>query len=249
MTPLLIVQPDATDPAGPLADWLTEAGAELTVCRPFAEDQVPADLEGFSGLVVLGGAMGALDDEQYPWLAKVRALLSSAVANRVPTLAICLGAQLLAVATGGRVREMPEGAESGPSLVAKRDAANQDPLWAELPFTPDVIQFHRDEITALPGSAQLLAAAPRCTNQAFRVGQSGYATQFHIETTPRIVLDWAAEAPEGAAAARAGTLDPEYLATVHEYLTETWRPFAARFVRLAAGELEPASSRISIPLV
>lgn len=249
MTPLLIIQPDETDPPGPLADWLTEAGAELTIRRPYAGETVPETLDGFAGLVVLGGHMGAMDDDAHPWLADIRALLSHAVTNRIPSLAICLGAQLLACATGGRTRVIPDGPEAGMRLVAKRDAANQDPLWAPMPFTPDVAQFHKDEVQTLPASAQLLASAPRCPNQAYRVGAAAYAIQFHIETTPETMLTWAQAAPESAAAVPAGQLDTERLEAVHGDIAETWRPFAARFVQLAAGELEPASSRISVPLV
>lgn len=249
VTSLLIVQPDGADPQGPLADWLTEAGAELTLCRAYQDEPVPSSLEEYSGLIVLGGSMGALDDADYPWLAEVRALLAQARANQVPTLAVCLGAQLLAVAAGGRTRRMPDGPETAaPGLVAKRDAANDDALWAELPLSPDVIQFHEDEISTLPPNAQLLAASPRCANAAYRIGAVGYGLQFHIETTPETVLRWAAEAPQQAAAAPTGQLDPGHLRAVHDDLAETWRPFAARFVQLARGQLGQDPFRTKLPL-
>src|SRR4051812_13429374 len=130
---LLVLQPDVSDPLGTLEEWLTAAGAELDVVRP-AEQPVPATLEGYQGLVVLGGPMGALDDLEHPWLADVRKLLSHSVAKKVPALAICLGAQLLAVATGGQVRRGPKGPEVGVMLVAKRDVAGRDPLFADLPW-------------------------------------------------------------------------------------------------------------------
>lgn len=248
MTPLLIVQPDRQAPPGPLADWLTEAGAELTLNRPYQDEPVPAELEGYDGLVVLGGAMGALDDTDHPWLADIRALLAHARTSQIPTLAICLGAQLLAVATGGRVRQIPDGPEVGTGLVGKRDAAGDDALWAELPLSPDVIRFHKDEISALPPNAELLAASPRCANAAYRVGAVGYGVQFHIETTPETVLRWSAAAPQQAATAPSWQLEPEHLRAVHGQLAETWRPFAARFVQLAGGRLGQEPFRTKLPL-
>ncbi|HEX6344249.1 type 1 glutamine amidotransferase [Umezawaea sp.] len=246
---LLVLQPDASDPLGTLEEWLTGAGAELDVVRLY-EQPAPESLDGYQGLVCLGGPMGALDDARYPWLADARKLLSQSVARKVPALAICLGAQLLAAATGGQVRRGPKGPEVGVMLVAKRDVSSRDPLFADLPWTPDVIQFHEDEVHVLPPSAEHLAASPKYDNQAFRVGQSAYGLQFHIETTPEIVLEWALHAPDSAALARPGTFDAERLAEAHADVAEVWQPFTERFVRLTSGELEPGGhTGIELPLV
>ncbi|SFW92390.1 type 1 glutamine amidotransferase [Amycolatopsis australiensis] len=248
MTRLLIIQPDASDPPGPLGDWLTDAGADLDLRRPPADD-LPTGLDGYQGVVCLGGGMAAEDDAKHPWLADVRRLLATAASRNLPTLGICLGAQLLAVATGGRVEVGADGPEVGPHLVAKKDAAWTDPLFAELPLMQDVLQFHTDAITRLPPGAELLASAPRYTNQAYRLGRCVYGVQFHIETTPEVVESWAADSPEEAGFARPGSLEHDALITVHADVEETWRPFAQRFVRLAAGELEPAAeSQRTLPL-
>jgi GMP synthase-like glutamine amidotransferase len=248
VTRLLIIQPDASDPLGPLGDWLTDAGAELDVRLP-PKDDLPADPDGYRGVVCLGGGMAAEDDAQYPWLADVRRLLAKSATKRIPTLGICLGAQLLAVATGGRVEAGPDGPEVGPHLVAKKDAAWTDPLFAELPLMQDVLQFHNDAITRLPPGAELLASAPLYQNQAFRFNRCVYGVQFHIETTPAVVESWAADEPEMAEFARPGSLDHDALITVHADIEETWRPFAQRFVRLAAGEVElAADSQRALPL-
>jgi GMP synthase-like glutamine amidotransferase len=248
VTRLLIIQPDASDPLGPLGDWLTDAGAELDVRLP-PKDDLPADLDAYRGVVCLGGGMAAEDDAKHPWLADVRRLLAKAATKRIPTLGICLGAQLLAVATGGRVEVGRDGPEVGPHLVAKKDAAWTDPLFADLPLMQDVLQFHTDAITRLPPGAELLASAPLYQNQAFRFNRCVYGVQFHIETTPAVVASWAADEPEMAEFARPGSLEHDALITVHADIEETWRPFAQRFVRLAAGELEAAAdSQRSLPL-
>ncbi|PXY32849.1 glutamine amidotransferase [Prauserella muralis] len=237
-----MIQPDPTDPPGPLGDWLTEAGAELDVRRPFAE-ALPSSLDAYQGLVCLGGGMNAEEDDRHPWLRDVRRLLSRAVGSQLPTLGVCLGAQLLAVATGGRVVRGHDGPEAGPGLVAKKDAAWKDPLFADLPLMQDVLQFHADAIEQLPPGAELLASAPRYPNQAYRLGRCAYGLQFHIETTPQVVLDWVADAPDVAAAARADAFTDETLATLHADLAETWRPFAQRFVQLATGAREPVAAQ------
>lgn len=235
------------EPLGPLGDWFAEAGASID-SRSMPEHELPSSLDDHDGIVVLGGRMKAEQDDRYPWLAAVRSLLSAAVAHDKSTLGICLGAQLLAAAAGGRVRAGHDGPEIGPALVAKKDAAWTDPLFADLPLLQDVLEFHTDEIAQLPPGAVLLGSSPRYENQAFRLGRKVYGLQFHIETTPDVVLRWAADLGEGADAVPA-SLDEEALTQAHADIAETWRPFAHRFVELAAGKLEPAQPvRPSLPI-
>jgi GMP synthase-like glutamine amidotransferase len=139
----------------------------------------------------MGGRMSAEADDVAPWLPAERALHAQAVATEVPTLGICLGHQLLALATGGRVGPNPLGPQVGAQLIAKRAAASTDPLFGPLPITPDVIQWHRDGVLELPPGAVLLAASPGAEVQAFRIGRLAWGIQFHIETTPAGVRRWA----------------------------------------------------------
>lgn len=187
---MLVVVNDESDQPGRLAEWLAEADLELqTVSGP----DLPDDLAGLAGLVVLGGSMGAWDDERAPWLPHERDLLRAAVTDEVPTLGVCLGAQLLAAAHGGRVEPSPDGPEIGAQLIAKRTAAATDPLFGPLPITPDVLQWHFDSITQLPPGAVQLASSPVAEHQAFRLGRLAWGVQFHIETTPDVARQWAAE--------------------------------------------------------
>ena len=251
MTRLLVVQPSDADPVERLADWVAGAGADLVVCRP-ATDNLPESLDGVDGMVCMGGAMGAHDDAEHPWLAALRWLLADAVTRRLPVLGVCLGGQLLAAATGGGVRRAARGPEAGTLLIAKRDVAAQDPLFAPLPLTPDVIQFHQDEIHRLPPGATLLASSSRCANQAFRVGAAAYGLQCHIETSPAMVLSWARRDSATARAFPPAQLDPDHLEQVHTAIAEAWQPVAVRFVALAAGELAPAAGggvRSILPLL
>lgn len=244
---LLVIQPDESDPAGPLGDWLSSAGAELDIRLPPA-DELPGSLDGYQGLVCLGGGMNAEDDSAHPWLKSVRDLLAAGAHSGLPTLGICLGAQLLAVATGGRVVEGEKGPEVGAYLISKKDAAWTDPLFAELPLMPDVLHFHADVISRLPPNAVLLASAPKYANQAFRLGSCAYGVQFHLETTLEVVQSWANDAPEMAATARPGAFDTSTLTQLHEDLAATWHPFAARFVQLARGAIQAAAPKNTLPL-
>ena len=249
MTRLLVVVPSDTDPPTRLGQWLRDAGLELDERRLSAGDPLPTDLTGHDGLLVLGGPQSSLDaDEVSPELLAVRHLLGQAVAADVPTLAVCLGAQLLAQAGGGSTRVGVDGPEVGATLVAKRDAADVDPLFGPLPLSPDVLEWHHDEIDRLPAGATLLASNPRYANQAYRVGEHVYGLQFHIETDEALVRQWAEGDPVGIASSG---LDVETIcaraAAVHPDLAEVWAPFAGRFADLvgkwAAGGDRSAAGR------
>jgi GMP synthase-like glutamine amidotransferase len=234
VTRLLVVVPSDTDPPARLGEWLREAGLELDVWHLDGGDPLPPDLAGHDGLVVLGGPQSALDGpEVSPELVGVRDLLRRAADADAPTLAICLGAQLLAQVTGGSVRPAVDGPEVGAALVAKRDVADRDPVFGPLPLSPDVIQWHHDEIATLPPGATLLASSPAYANQAFRLGRNVYGLQFHIEPTPEVTRSWAYDDPEGVASTPfdAETICARIDAAADD-IAEAWRPFAARFADL-----------------
>ena len=237
---ILVVQNDPTDDARRLGDWLAAAGAELVTARPFAGDDLPADLAGFGGLVVLGGEQAAYDAADgtpaEPWFPALKRLLQLAVREAVPTLAVCLGGQLLAEACGGRVARSDSGPEIGAGLIAKRDVAEKDPLFGPVAFTPDVLQWHEDEITVLPLGAVLLAASPRFPHQAFRVGSKAWGLQFHIECDTAMIAGWAENSTAYLAewGLDADTVVARCDAAMAD-VEDAWRPFAERFVAVISG--------------
>ena len=235
----LVVQSDPAEGPGLLADWLPAAGLELDVLRAYDGDPVPERVEG-DALIVLGGPYEAYDDTSAPWLPATRALLRSAVAERVPVLAICLGAQLLAEATGGVVEPGESGPELGARLVAKRDVAGADPLVWDTPMSWICVQWHWDAITELPPGATLLAGSTRYPHQMFRVGERAWGMQFHVGATEEQVRDWVADT-EGAADA----LLDRTVAELPE-VAALWQPVLERFAAVVRGE-DPRPT--ALPLV
>jgi GMP synthase (glutamine-hydrolysing) len=243
---LLIVQLDPSGPPARLGEWLQAAGLDLDVRALDAGAELPSDLTGHGGVVVLGGSMGALDDAEAPFLPAVRALLRDAVTDEIPTLGVCLGHQLLAAAHGGQIRRMPDGPELGAQLIAKRSAAATDPLFGPMPITPDVLQWHFDEVSTLPAGAIQLASAPGCDQQAFRLGRLAWGIQFHIETTPEIVTSWATEDTDDLAAYDMDAILERAIA-VHSDIEEVWQPFAAAFADIVRDPDSIAPSR-TVPM-
>jgi GMP synthase-like glutamine amidotransferase len=228
VTALVITHTESEDP-GHLGTWLPSEGLPLRVVQPWLGEALPSSLSGYSALVVMGGPQQAYDDCSAPWLADVKELLRSAVAVGVPTFGVCLGAQLLASACGGRVSRGSEGPELGSYLVAKRDAAASDPLFWDLPLSPVVVQWHYDAIVSLPPGATLLMSSTRYPHQAFRVGEKAWGIQFHVEADAAMVERWAAHDD-------ADPLVLERTLPELDEVAEVWGEVLRRFARLALAQ-------------
>ncbi|MCI2264960.1 type 1 glutamine amidotransferase [Sediminivirga luteola] len=229
MVRILVIQHEDGADARRFGDWLVEAGAELEVLRPDRGDAVPADLDGYDGLVVLGGSSGPEDDETHPWLPATRALQRLASETQAPSFNICLGAQLAAVAHETRVfrRSRPQ---VGIMEVRRRAEAAEDPVFSVVPERAKAVLWHQEEIAAVPQGAVHLMDGTDAPVQAFRVGACSWATQFHPEPDEEIVRLWAEQTSLTTQAGRqAQEVVEEYLAQADE-IEASFRPVAAAFV-------------------
>jgi GMP synthase-like glutamine amidotransferase len=230
MARALVVQHHPSEGLGWFQDWLPAASLDVHPIHPYLGHRVPSSVEG-DALIVLGGPMGCMDDDRATWLPAVRSLLRTAVDDGVPTLGICLGAQLLAAATGGYV----EPGESGPELgLGTVQIAEDDDLLSAGPMP--VVQWHFEAVTSLPPGAVPLGSSNRYENQAFRLGEVAWGLQFHVEATTAMVQEWA---DNDAVAVRAAGQQPAdvvaQVAFAESVLTATGEALAHRFAKLVTG--------------
>jgi len=187
---VIVIEHQRSCGLGRFGPWLAAAGLEPTVVRPYLGDPVPARAD--DGLIVLGGEASAWQDERCPWLPATRELIARSVADGVPTLGICLGAQLMTLACGGVVEPGGHGLEAGVVPVDPLPAAAGDPLLGHLSAGTPAVQFHYDVSVTLPPGAVLLATGAVYPNQAYRLGRAAWAVQFHPEATTEIFRGWLA---------------------------------------------------------
>lgn len=209
---VLVVRNAERSGPGRFLGWFEEMGLRTEEVRG---DAVPGAPDGFDAVVLLGGGFLPDDDRHAPWLPTERSLTRRSVAEDLPLLGICLGAQLLAAAMGGTVRGSHGRPERGSCEVSLRPEAAADPLFAGLPATFRAIQNHRDQITELPPGAVHLAESAACPMQAFRLGKRAWGVQFHPEASAARLDGWdeAALADDGldlgALRAKAERAEPE----------------------------------------
>ena len=229
---VLVVQHQDDCPPALVGEWLTEAGCRLDVRRPYAGDTLPDDLSGHDALLVLGGSMGANDDEAHPWLVPTKQLVRDAVVRRTPTLGICLGHQLVAVALGGEVGSNPRGQQLGLLAMGWTDDARQDDLMAGLVDTGVGIHWNDDIVTRAPDGTAVLAVTPEGELQVARFAPGVWGVQLHPEVDEQILREWAEEDPDRYAE---GVLDEVLarIAAAREKLEAGWRPLAQSFAGLS----------------
>ncbi|MEA2269010.1 MAG: hypothetical protein QOC64_1620 [Solirubrobacteraceae bacterium] len=248
---LLVLQHLSTEHPGSFADVIRERGVDVLTVELDEGEALPS-LADVDAILVMGGPMSANDDDEHPWLATERAFIREAVEAGVPLLGACLGAQLLAAALGAGVYPVPAGPEVGLLPVDVVDAGLTDPVLAGLAPSFLTCQWHGDTFD-LPAGGELLASSPHCRNQAFRVGPSAYAIQFHVEPTTEQIAQWR-EIPAYAAALEQVLGPPEAeaffaetiarvpeLTVIAHRLFGAWLDVAAAAVADRRGE-EPAAA-------
>jgi GMP synthase (glutamine-hydrolysing) len=226
---VLVVQHQDDCPPALLGTWLTGAGCALDVRRPYAGDALPADHDGHAGLVVLGGSMGANDDADHSWLSPAKQLVRLAARAGVPTLGVCLGHQLAAVALGGIVEKNTFGRQFGVLPVGWTSEAAEDPVLGCMP--KQGIHWNDDVVTKLPERATPLAYAPDGTVQVARLADTVWGVQPHPEVDESIVARWAADERDEIGPDLVDDKLAQMTASAPE-LARAWQPVAAAFARL-----------------
>lgn len=188
MKKLLVFQHVPHEILGTLNPLLKRAGFRIRYVNFGRHPDAQPSLEGYHGLVVLGGPMSVNQVERCPHLATEMRLIEQAIENDLPVLGICLGAQLIAKTLGARVYESKE-KEIGWYDVAPTETARSDPVVAHFREREKIFQWHGDTFD-IPLGAAHLASSPLCANQAFRYGANVYALQFHLEVDEPMIERW-----------------------------------------------------------
>jgi len=167
---------------GAISAWAYSNGHRMEICRLWAGDSLP-DPDSIDGVAVMGGPMSVWETDQYPWLQPERDLIKELIQRQIPVLGVCLGAQQVAAALGAPVYSGPQ-KEIGFFPIQLNADEWHEFLGDQVPTPSRTTVFHwHGDTFDLPTGAQRLASSPATANQAFCIGHSTVALQFHLEST------------------------------------------------------------------
>lgn len=184
MKPVAIFRHFRSEGPGYFATFLDRHSIPWTLVRIDANEAVPTGIDGFSGLVLMGGPMSVNDS--LPWIEPSCALIRAAVAAGLPVLGHCLGGQLIAKALGGTITRNPV-KEIGWGPVRVLDTAAAHDWFGDLAGF-ETFHWHGETFSIPPGAIRLLESA-HCANQAYALGNT-FGMQCHVEMTEEMIRQW-----------------------------------------------------------
>lgn len=184
----MVLQHVGHEPLGTLNPMLKAAGFRIRYVNFGRDPDSQPELEGYRGLIVLGGPMGVYDAHAHPHLNVEMKLIEEALRLDIPILGICLGSQLLAHVLGAKVAKAKK-MEIGWCPVAMTEDGKDDGLFGHFKSAEKVFQLHQDAFE-MPNGAKHLLYSEDCNGQAFRYGAKAYGMQFHLEVDKAMIHRW-----------------------------------------------------------
>jgi GMP synthase (glutamine-hydrolysing) len=157
--------------------------------RPFKGETLPAPGPDVAGSVVYGGPFNVFEEDKHPFLHDEAAWIRACMAQDIPLLGLCQGAQQIARVLGAHVGPYDSPVHEFGYYPISPTAEGRD----FLPDTLHMTQAHFHTFAIPPGAVHL-ASSPLYPNQAFRHGERTYAFQFHPEVTIEGFRRWQSNA-------------------------------------------------------
>lgn len=196
---------------GSLAKVLEKNGITYRYVDAFHDDISAFDPHEPDVMIFMGASAGVYQDSDYPFIKEEIDIIEKRLAEGLPTLGICFGAQLIARALGAKVYKGEQGPEKGWHPLSVNEQGKKTVVRHLDKEHTNMVQWHGDTFD-LPKEATLLASSDNYPHQIFSYGDHTLALQCHPEVTPYILKNWYVSS---AAAVAQGDID------IHKIRTET----------------------------
>jgi GMP synthase (glutamine-hydrolysing) len=177
---ILLISHATFEQPGEIDNWAYYNGHHIHEVQPYKGDMLPP-VDEYDMLIVMGGPQSPLNMDKTPYLRDEIETIKQALVAHKKILGICLGAQLIGEALGGKTEKSPQ-REIGKFPVSLTDEAQQDPVFSQFKKTFDIMHWHNDMAGEFNGMV-ILAESAGCPRQVFRYGDRVYGLQCHFEFT------------------------------------------------------------------
>ena len=171
---------------GAILSWADKHNNPFVCTHLYKLEPLPT-IDSLDMLIIMGGPMGALDDDLYPFLKTEKKLIESCIKENKKVIGICLGAQLIADVCGAKVYKNTH-EEIGWFPVQKTEAGINSSFLSDMKTHETVFHWHGDTFD-VPAGAKNLLSSKATQNQAILVNAHTLGLQFHLETTHRGVIN------------------------------------------------------------
>ena len=225
MSALLVVQHTSAEYLGLMEDHLEGRSIRFHYSRPFTgKAALPKAEAAKDGLILLGGGpWGSAGGRDVPTLQAEIALTKEILFKGQPILGIGLGAQILAIAAGGRSEPAPL-----EFSVGKASRTGEGALGGYLPAEYPLVVYMRDWPVP-PAGAAVLAVDARGRPALWQLGERAFGFAGHPGIKLAMVEDLVMEFEEGPANVQAGLAQ---LRAVQRAIEDALVPTMAGLVQL-----------------
>ncbi len=185
----LILCHKTKDDLGSMKSVLEERGFTLDYILGYEDKLKDLDDSQYDLAVILGGPMGVYESAEHPYLLNEVEYIKSRIDKDLPTLGICLGAQLMANALGSRVYKAEQDKETGWRELDVTEKGLKSVVRHFDKSKTKMTQAHQDTFD-FPKGATLLATSPQFENQIYSYGKNALGFQCHPEADEKIIDAW-----------------------------------------------------------
>ena len=141
-------------------------------------NQYPKSIDECDGYLITGSKLSVYDSEE--WIRNLESYVQELNKDKKPLLGVCFGHQLIAKALGGKAEKASIGWTLG---VQNYEFKTSFPWVHDQNLSVSLIHSHKDQVTELPETAQLVASNNSVPIAMFRIGSHIMSMQGHPEFT------------------------------------------------------------------
>ena len=163
---------------GSMEPLLKKKGYQVEYVHLYNDSYVLPSPDQIDALIIMGGPMSVNDSDKFPWIFAEKKFIAKCIQNQIPTIGVCLGAQLIASVLGSKVYKNKFEEVGWFDVTVTKEAKSLN-----FPFSGNFLAFHwHAETFEIPQDAVHIAKNSTCANQAFLYHKHVLALQFHLET-------------------------------------------------------------------